>query len=106
MLRKLVIAVAIVIVSGGIAFWLLTIPQTVPAGALGSHQPDLANGRTMFIAGGCSGCHAVPGEDDKTRLAGGLRRVIEVALGAVGAEAIGHPVSRYPSTAGGSPAGA
>jgi mono/diheme cytochrome c family protein len=71
MLRKLVIAVAIVIVAGGIAFWLLTIPQTVPAGALGSHQPDLANGRTMFIAGGCSGCHASVG-DDKTRLGGGL----------------------------------
>jgi mono/diheme cytochrome c family protein len=72
MLRKLVIAVAIVIVAGGIAFWLLTIPQRVSADALGPHQPDLANGRIMFIAGGCSGCHAVPGVDDKTRLGGGL----------------------------------
>jgi mono/diheme cytochrome c family protein len=71
MLRKLVVAVAIVIVAGGVAFWLLTIPQTVPAGALGPHQPDLANGRTMFLAGGCSGCHASEG-DDKTRLGGGL----------------------------------
>src|SRR5215469_15697935 len=72
MLRKLVVAAAIVIVAGGIAFWLLTIPQTVPAAALGPHQPDLANGRTMFIAGGCSGCHAVPEAEDKTRLGGGL----------------------------------
>jgi mono/diheme cytochrome c family protein len=71
MLRKLVVAVAIVIVAGGVAFWLLTIPQTVSAGALGPHQPDLANGRTMFFAGGCSGCHASEGED-KTRLGGGL----------------------------------
>jgi len=72
MLRKLVIAVIVLTVLGGIAFWLLTIPQTVTAGALGPHQPDLGNGRTMFIAGGCTGCHAVPGEDDKTRLGGGL----------------------------------
>jgi mono/diheme cytochrome c family protein len=72
MLRKLVIAAVVLAVLGGIAFWLLTIPQTVPASALGPHQPDLGNGRTMFIAGGCSGCHAVPDEDDKTRLGGGL----------------------------------
>jgi len=72
MLRKLVIAVVIVIVAGGVAFWLLTVPQTMAASALGPHQPDLANGRTMFIAGGCSSCHAVPDQDDKARLGGGL----------------------------------
>jgi mono/diheme cytochrome c family protein len=71
MLRKLVIAVAVLAVLGGVAFWLLTIPQTISAAALGQHQPDLANGRTMFIVGGCSGCHASEGED-KTRLGGGL----------------------------------
>lgn len=72
MLRKLIIAVAVLAVLGGIAFWVLTMPQTVSAAALGPHQPDLANGRTMFIAGGCSGCHAVPNAEDKTRLGGGL----------------------------------
>jgi mono/diheme cytochrome c family protein len=72
MLRKLAIAVAILAVLGGVAFWFLTIPQTVSAAALGPHQADLANGRTMFIAGGCSGCHAVPDAEDKTRLGGGL----------------------------------
>jgi len=72
MLRRLVIAVIVLAVLGGAAFWLLTIPQTVSAAALGPHQPDLANGRTMFIAGGCSGCHAVPAAEDKTRLCGGL----------------------------------
>jgi mono/diheme cytochrome c family protein len=72
MLRRLAIAVAIIAVLGGGAFWLLTVPKTVAAGALGPHHADLANGRTMFIAGGCSGCHAVPGADDKTRLGGGL----------------------------------
>jgi mono/diheme cytochrome c family protein len=72
MLRKFLIAVAVLAALGGIAFWLLTIPQTVPATALGPHQADLANGRTMFIAGGCSGCHASPGVEDKTQLGGGL----------------------------------
>jgi mono/diheme cytochrome c family protein len=72
MLRKLVIAVAIVAVLGGTAFWLATMPRTVAAGALAPREADLANGRTMFVAGGCSSCHAVPGADDKTRLGGGL----------------------------------
>jgi mono/diheme cytochrome c family protein len=72
MLRKLVIAAVILAVVGGAAFWLLTMPQMVSAAALGPHQPDLANGRTMFIAGGCVGCHAVPDAEDKTRLGGGL----------------------------------
>src|SRR5262249_9179430 len=72
MLRRLVIAALVLAVLGGAAFWFLTIPQTVSAGSLGPHQPNLENGRTMFIAGGCSGCHAVPEAEDKTRLGGGL----------------------------------
>ena len=36
------------------------------------HTPDLANGLTTFNAGGCSSCHAVPGQPDRTRLGGGL----------------------------------
>jgi len=72
MLRKLVIALAIAVIVGAGAFWILTIPKSVPASALGPHQADLANGRTMFDAGGCSGCHAVPNAEDKTRLGGGL----------------------------------
>jgi len=72
MLRKLTILIVALAVLGAAAFWLVTIPQTVAAGALGPHQADLANGRTMFIAGGCSGCHASPGTEDKSRLGGGL----------------------------------
>jgi mono/diheme cytochrome c family protein len=52
--------------------WGLTSPATIPASALGPHTPDLANGKTMFIAGGCSSCHAVPNQPDRTRLGGGL----------------------------------
>jgi mono/diheme cytochrome c family protein len=54
------------------AFWFLTIPQTVPASTLGPHTPDLTNGKTMFAIGGCASCHAVPKQDDRTRLGGGL----------------------------------
>ncbi len=72
MFRKiatLVVAAGILSLAG---FWILTIPAAIPASALGPHTPDLANGRTMFLIGGCSSCHAVPKQDDSTRLGGGL----------------------------------
>jgi mono/diheme cytochrome c family protein len=55
------------------AMWFLTAPQTGAAKALAAHTPDLANGRTMFLAGGCSSCHATPKQKDATRLGGGLK---------------------------------
>ena len=70
--RRLVAAAAFALVVGAAVFWFLTIPAVVPASALGPHSPDLANGKVMFLAGGCSSCHATPGQDDKTRLGGGL----------------------------------
>src|SRR6266404_927395 len=48
------------------------MPATVPATALAAHAPNLANGRTMFYAGGCAACHATPDQPDHTRLGGGL----------------------------------
>jgi mono/diheme cytochrome c family protein len=72
MLRKLLFAAIAAAVLGLAAFWLLTIPATVEASALGRHTPDFANGKEMFFAGGCTSCHATPGQDDKTRLGGGL----------------------------------
>ncbi len=71
-IRKLVIAAAILIVLGLAAFWFLTIPATVQASALPPYTPNVANGRTMFYAGGCTSCHATPGQDDITRLGGGF----------------------------------
>jgi mono/diheme cytochrome c family protein len=50
----------------------MTIPATVSTGALGPHTPDLANGKEMFLTGGCSSCHAVPKQEDSTKLGGGL----------------------------------
>src|ERR1700716_2763254 len=55
----------------GLYWWLtaasLTLAVTEPA-----HVPNLANGLTAFNAGGCSSCHVVPGQPDRTRLGGGL----------------------------------
>jgi mono/diheme cytochrome c family protein len=72
MLRKLLIVAIVAAVLGACAFWYLTIPTTIPASALAAHSPDLANGRTMFLIGGCSSCHAVPKQKDDTQLGGGL----------------------------------
>jgi len=76
MVRGLVIVAGVLIVAGVVAFWILTTPATVPASALPAYTPSLANGKTMFDAGGCASCHAVPNEDpdkvDRTRLGGGL----------------------------------
>ncbi|MGA7026650.1 MAG: cytochrome c [Pseudolabrys sp.] len=73
MARKLVVVGTVVVAALAlVAFWLLTIPETVPASVLAPHTPDLANGKIMFHAGGCASCHAVPKQKDKTRLGGGL----------------------------------
>jgi len=53
-------------------FWVVTIPATMPASALAPHTPNLDNGKTMFLIGGCASCHATPGQDDKTKLGGGV----------------------------------
>jgi len=71
-LHKLLILVAILAAVGAAVFWLVTIPTTIPASALGPHPTDLENGKTMFYAGGCTSCHATPDQDDKTKLGGGL----------------------------------
>lgn len=72
MLRKLVIVGMIAAAAGLLGFAVLTRPQVIPARALGPHQTNLENGRTMFIAGNCGSCHATPNQDDATKLGGGL----------------------------------
>jgi mono/diheme cytochrome c family protein len=56
----------------GVGCAYLTFPSEVPASALPPYTANLVNGRVMFYAGGCAGCHAVPGQEDKTKLGGGL----------------------------------
>src|SRR5450432_980578 len=72
MLRRIFLAAAIAGVAGLGVFWWLTIPAVVPPNSLPAYRPDLANGLTAFNAGGCSACHAVPGQPDRLRLGGGL----------------------------------
>jgi mono/diheme cytochrome c family protein len=72
MIRKLLLLAAVAAVLALAAFWIFTVPQKVPAAALGAHRPDLGNGRTLFLVGGCSSCHMTYGEKDQTRLGGGM----------------------------------
>ncbi|WP_407169479.1 c-type cytochrome [Bradyrhizobium sp. ORS 111] len=72
MLRRILLLAIVAGIAGFGVFWWLTIPATVAASALPAYQPDLANGLTTFNAGGCSSCHAVPKQDDRTKLGGGL----------------------------------
>ena len=51
----------------------MTVPKTVAVADLPPHTPDLGNGRTMFIAGGCAACHMTQKQTDATRLGGGLQ---------------------------------
>jgi len=78
-MRRLAILAVSVVAFGLGAFWIATMPATVPASALAPHRPDLGNGRTMFFAGGCPACHATPDQDDRTRLGGGV--AIKLAVG-------------------------
>jgi mono/diheme cytochrome c family protein len=72
MLRRILFCFIIAAVAGLSVFWWLTIPAVVSPGSLPAHTPDLANGLTMFNAGGCSSCHAVPDQPDRLKLGGGL----------------------------------
>ena len=72
MLRKLILLAVVAGIVGLAIFWFVTIPATVPASALGASKPDLANGKTLFYAGGCASCHATPGQEDRTKLGGGF----------------------------------
>jgi mono/diheme cytochrome c family protein len=75
-MRRLMLLAAAVAIALALLLWVLTSPATVPASALTPHNPDLANGQTMFNSGGCASCHSTPSKDpvqtDRTRLGGGL----------------------------------
>jgi len=72
MLKRLLLLAVVAGVAGLGIFWWLTIPAVVAAASLPPYKPNLANGLTTFNAGGCSSCHAVPNQPDRTRLGGGL----------------------------------
>ncbi len=76
-MRRLLLALAGLAFIGAAGFLIATDPAffrllkgsspVAPSGAA-----DLANGRTMFFAGGCASCHATPGQSDRLKLGGGL----------------------------------
>jgi mono/diheme cytochrome c family protein len=68
----LLVVLVLLALAAGAAFFLLTEPSRLPAEAFAPRAADLANGETMFYAGGCASCHATPKQDDGKRLGGGL----------------------------------
>ncbi len=72
MLRRILLALAVAAAIGCGIFWWLTVPAVVASNSLPAYTPDTANGLTTFNAGGCSSCHAVPGQPDRLKLGGGL----------------------------------
>jgi mono/diheme cytochrome c family protein len=70
--RRIVLAVVLAGAAAFGVYWWLTAPPIMLAATEPAYAPNLANGLTTFNAGGCSSCHAVPGQGDRTRLGGGL----------------------------------
>jgi mono/diheme cytochrome c family protein len=71
-MRRVFLSLVLVGAAGFGVYWWLTDTPFVLAVTAPAYAPDLANGQTTFNAGGCSSCHAVPGQPDRTKLGGGL----------------------------------
>ncbi len=71
-MRRFLLAIIVLALVGAAAFWFITRPQVIAASDLPAYKPNLDNGKVMFFAGGCAGCHAIPKEEDRTRLGGGM----------------------------------
>jgi mono/diheme cytochrome c family protein len=74
MLRRFFLAAVLAAaVAFGLYWWLTATPLiSGPLSTERPHAPNLVNGLTTFNAGGCSSCHAAPGQPDRLRLGGGL----------------------------------
>jgi mono/diheme cytochrome c family protein len=64
----------LLIVAAVVAVWWITRPTLLTSvEAVGiDHPANLANGERVFHAGGCASCHMTPGQEDRTKLGGGL----------------------------------
>ena len=72
-MRRFILSFVALVVFGLAALYFATKPWgLIGQGALSFRQANLANGETMFNAGGCASCHATPNHKDRTRLGGGL----------------------------------
>jgi mono/diheme cytochrome c family protein len=72
MLRRIILAAVLAGAAAFGVYWWLTAPSVAFAVTDAAYTPNLANGQTTFNAGGCSSCHAVPGQPDRLKLGGGL----------------------------------
>src|ERR1700753_2878110 len=72
MARQIVLTLVLAGVIGFGIYWWLTSPLLAIPITEAAYTPNLANGETIFNAGGCSACHAVPGQPDRLKLGGGL----------------------------------
>jgi mono/diheme cytochrome c family protein len=72
MLKRIFLLLVLAGAAGFVAYWWLSAPPVQLAVTAKPHTPNPANGETIFNAGGCSSCHAVPNQPDRTRLGGGL----------------------------------
>lgn len=71
-MRRVFVSLVLMGAAGfGVYGWLTATPLAIALAARAS-APDPANGQTTFNAAGCSSCHAVPGQPDRTKLGGGL----------------------------------
>jgi mono/diheme cytochrome c family protein len=72
MLRRILLAAVFAGAAAlGLYWWLTAVPFALAVTA-SAYTPNVANGLTAFNAGGCSSCHAVPGQPDRLKLGGGL----------------------------------
>ena len=70
--RQILLGSAVVGAAALGVYWWLTATPIALAVTAPAYTPNLANGLTTFNAGGCSSCHAVPGQPDRLKLGGGL----------------------------------
>jgi mono/diheme cytochrome c family protein len=74
MVRRVLVALGVLVLAGLAGAWFLTAPRKLPASVLAAgYHADLANGKELFNAGNCSACHMAPGQKDRTVLAGGVK---------------------------------
>jgi mono/diheme cytochrome c family protein len=71
MTRRISLLVLLAAIAAFGAFWWLTAPPARWTASV-AYTPNIKNGAIIFNAGGCSSCHAVPNQPDRTRLGGGL----------------------------------
>ena len=96
-MRRFAIVLGALALAGLAGFWFLTMPRPLSAAqlaAVGGYEPDLANGETLFWAGGCASCHAAPDAEEADRLRLGGGQALETGYGAFGVPNISpHPRS-------------